>query len=80
MVLWGFGSGLHTLELAVVQLGVEAACGQQFVVVALLHDVAVLHHKDDVGLTDKLPRQSIRPLSRRIRSTTSSGARRSIYK
>ena len=52
MVLWGFGSGLHTLELAVVQLGVEAACGQQFVVVALLHDVAVLHHKDDVGLTD----------------------------
>ena len=52
VVLWGFGSGLHTLELAVVQLGIEAACGQQFVVVALLHDVAVLHHKDHVRLAD----------------------------
>ena len=45
-------SGLHALELAVVELGVEAALGQQFVVIALLHDVAVLHHKDDVCLPD----------------------------
>ena len=45
-------SGLHALELAVVELGVEAACRQQLVVIALLHDVAVLHHKDDVGLPD----------------------------
>ena len=45
-------SGLHTFELAVVELGVEAACSQQLVVIALLHDVAVLHHKDDVCLSD----------------------------
>ena len=45
-------SGLHALELAVVELGVEAVCSKQLVVAALLHDVAVLHHKDDVGLTD----------------------------
>ena len=43
-------SGLHTFELAVVELGVEAACSQQLVVIALLHDVAVLHHKDEVCL------------------------------
>ena len=40
------------LELAVIELGIEAALRQQGVVVALLHDVAILHHKDDIGLTD----------------------------
>ena len=45
-------SGLHALELAVIELGIEAALRQQGVVVALLHDVAILHHKDDIGLTD----------------------------
>ena len=38
--------------MAVVELGVEAALRQQGVVVALLHDVAVLHDEDDVGLAD----------------------------
>ena len=42
----------HILELAVVQVGVEAAGGQQLVVGALLHDVAVPHHKDEVGVLD----------------------------
>ena len=46
------GSGLHALELAVVQGGVKAALSQQLVVIALLHDVAVFHHKDDIGLAD----------------------------
>ena len=45
-------SGLHALELAVIELGIEAALRQQGVVVALLNDVAILHHKDDIGLTD----------------------------
>ena len=45
-------SGLHALELAVIELGIKAALRQQSVVVALLHDVAILHHKDDIGLTD----------------------------
>ena len=43
---------LHALELAVVELGVEAALRQQGIVVALLQDAAVLHHEDDVGLPD----------------------------
>ena len=51
-ILFAFGSGLHALELAVVELGVEAALRQQFVVIALLDDVAVLHNEDDVGLAD----------------------------
>ena len=38
--------------MAVVELGVEAALRQQGIVVALLHDMAVLHHEDDVGLPD----------------------------
>ena len=45
-------SGLHALELAVVELGVEAVCSKQLVVAALLHNVAVLHHKDHVRLAD----------------------------
>ncbi len=51
-ILFAFGSGLHALELAVVELGVEAALRQQFVVIALLDDAAVLHNEDDVGLAD----------------------------
>ena len=42
----------HVLELAVVQVGVEAACFDQLVVGALLHNVAVPHHKDEVGIPD----------------------------
>ena len=37
-----FLQGLHALELAVIELGIEAALRQQGVVVALLHDVAIL--------------------------------------
>ena len=40
----------HVLELAVVQVGVEAAGVQQLVVGALLYDVAVPHHQDEVGM------------------------------
>ena len=41
---------LHLLELAVVELFVEAAAGEEFVVCALLHYVAVLHDKDEGGV------------------------------
>ena len=44
-------SDLHAFELAVVEFGVEAVCSKQLVVAALLHDVAVLHHKDHVRLS-----------------------------
>ena len=43
---------LHRLELAVVELGVKAVSGQKLVVGALLDDLAVLHHQDDVRLAD----------------------------
>ena len=44
---------LHPLvELAVVQIGIEAAFGQQLLVGALLHDVAVAQHQDGVGVAD----------------------------
>ena len=42
----------HVLELAVVQVGIEAACLHELVVGALLHDVAVPHDKDQVGVLD----------------------------
>ena len=42
----------HVLELAVVQIGVEAACFEQFAVRALLDDVAVAHDEDTVGIAD----------------------------
>jgi hypothetical protein len=40
------------IELAVVELGVKAVAGQQLVVLALLDDVAVAHHQDQVGVAD----------------------------
>ena len=47
------GALIHNiLELAVVQIGVEAAGIDQLVVGALLHNVAVPHHKDEVGILD----------------------------
>ena len=39
-------------ELGVVQLGVETARGEQLLVAALLHDVAVAHDQDEIGRTD----------------------------
>ena len=39
-------------ELAVVELGVEAALCQELLVIATLHDIAVSHDKDDVGVLD----------------------------
>ena len=53
-ILFAFGSGLHALELAVVELGVEAALRQQFVVIALLDDVIALSMK-----TGKLTAQAL---------------------
>lgn len=41
---------LHLLELAVVELFVETAAGEEFVVCALLHYVSVLHDKDEGGV------------------------------
>ena len=46
-----YGSCL-AYELAVVQVCIEAALRQQAVVVTLFDDVAVLHHQNDIGLTD----------------------------
>src|SRR6266516_174410 len=40
------------LELGAVQLGVEAAAGQQLVVAAALDHAAVVDHQDPVGLAD----------------------------
>ena len=42
----------HFFKLAVVEVRVEAAFGQQLVVGALLDDVAVLEHQDQVGVLD----------------------------
>src|SRR5690606_8797961 len=39
-------------ELALIQLGVKAALGQQLVVGALLHDAAFVHHQHDVRVSD----------------------------
>ena len=41
------------VELRVVQVGVEAALGEQLVVRALLDDVAVANHQDHVGVADR---------------------------
>ena len=41
------------VELRVVQVGVEAALGEQFVVRALLDDIAVANHQDHVGVADR---------------------------
>ena len=46
------GSVYHIFKLAVVEVGVEAAGFQQLIVGALLHDVAVPHHEDEVGVLD----------------------------
>lgn len=49
--LWSWlANCLHLLELAVVELFVETAAGEEFVVCALLHYVAVLHDKDEGGV------------------------------
>lgn len=40
------------LELAVIQLGVEAAVLHQLLMRAAFDDVAVAHHKDQVGVFD----------------------------
>ena len=37
-------------KLAVVEFGVEAFLCQQLLVLALFHDVAVLHHQDPICL------------------------------
>ncbi len=37
-------------ELAVVQLGIQAACGYEFRVRSPLHDRSLVHHEDDVGV------------------------------
>ena len=42
----------RVLELGVIEVGVEAALGEELVVAALLHDVAVLHHQDEVCVAD----------------------------
>ena len=39
-------------ELAVVKFGVKAVLPQQLVVLSLLNDFSVFHHKDDVRLAD----------------------------
>ena len=39
-------------ELGVVQFGVETARGEQLLVAALLHDVAVAHNQDEIGRAD----------------------------
>ena len=55
----------HVLELAVVQVGVEAACFDQLVVGALLHNVAISHHKDEVGIPDGGKTVCVRPAATR---------------
>ena len=40
------------LELAVIQFGVESAGLQQALVVALLDDVPIAHHQNQVGVAD----------------------------
>jgi len=47
-----YGLNLRGLELAVVELGVEAAAGQQILVLALFDDVAVVHHHNQVRVAD----------------------------
>ncbi len=44
---------LHHIKLRVVELGVEAALGEQFLVRAGLHDVAVAHDEDDVRVANR---------------------------
>ena len=41
------------VELRIVQIGVEAAQGEQLVVRALLDDVAVANHQDHIGVADR---------------------------
>ena len=53
-------SGLHALELAVVELGVEAVCSKQLVVAALLHNVAVLHHGNEERAADAAGKAALR--------------------
>ena len=48
-----FHSLFHLLELGVVQVGVEAALCQEFLVVPLFDDVALLHHEDEVRIADR---------------------------
>jgi hypothetical protein len=43
---------LRVLELAVVQFGIETVASQQFLVFALLHNVAVIHHQDPIRVAD----------------------------
>ena len=47
---------LRLLELAVIQGVVEAALGQQLLVAALLDDLAVAHHQNQVRIADGAPR------------------------
>ena len=42
----------HILKLTIIQVSVEAAGLDQLVVGALLHNVAVTHHEDEVGVLD----------------------------
>ena len=41
-----------TFELAVVEVGVEAALGQELLMGALLNDVSVVHDQDHVSIAD----------------------------
>ena len=43
---------LRVFELAIVQLGIEPVARQQLLVLALLHDVALIHHQDQVRVAD----------------------------
>ena len=46
-------TGILSLQLSVDQLLVNSILGQQIVVGALLHDLAILHHDDGVGVLDR---------------------------
>jgi hypothetical protein len=40
------------IELAVVQLSIKTAGGEQFFMIALFHDVAVFHDEDQIRITN----------------------------
>lgn len=51
-------------KLAAVELGVEAACREQFIVRAALENLAIAHYQDAIGVANRrggVPRQSARP-------------------
>lgn len=70
--VFGVDVGRRLLELRLVQPPVGALSRDELVVRALLHDVTVLHHEDEIGVADG--RKAVRDHERRA-SLSESGHR-----